>query len=216
MADLGKNAGTGTLAETLEAVMSAPLKFLVVDPLAGVQIFIRQLLQSHGAAAEHIICCANTEAALAQGLVFKPDFLVTDWFPKSDVTGPGLYQRLREAKPAMQLALLSFEVSAEHEFEAEAHGARFLLKKPFTPDQLKGAMAGVLAALAKPEPVAVSRFSRPALRPMPPPPVVKPGDKVRFQGGVHIAQHVVHRHGETVVQLKGQASLIPLDKLQPA
>ena len=51
---------------------------------------------------------------------------------------------------------------------------------------------------------------------MPPQPVIKPGDRVRYQGGVHVAQYVVHRHGETVVQLKGQNGFVPLEKLQPA
>lgn len=196
------------------------MKFLVVDPLAGVQIFVRQLLQSHGMAAENIICCANTDAALAQGLSFKPGFLITDWFPRAALTGPLLYQRLRETQPGLQLALLSFDVTAEHEFEAEAHGARFLLKKPFTAEQLKAQMARVLDPQPKAAPAALTqpmqsmRPVRPLLSPIPPLPVIKPGDRVRFQGGIHIAQHVVHRQGETVVQLKGQAALIPMDQVQ--
>jgi hypothetical protein len=32
---------------------------------------------------------------------------------------------------------------------------------------------------------------------------------------VHVAQYVVLRAGETVVQLKGQGALIPLDRLAP-
>ncbi len=200
-------------------VLGIPVKFLVVDPLAGVQIFVRQLLQSYGVAAEHIVCCANTEAALSQGLAFKPGFLITDWFPKSEPTGPLLYQRLREVQPGLQLALLSFDVTAEHEFEAEAHGAQFLLKKPFTAEQLKAQMAKVLDALPKPAtaaPAPAARPARPVLPIIPPQPVLKPGDKVRYQGAVHVTQHVVHRHGETVVQLKGQAAFIPLEKLQLA
>lgn len=188
------------------------MKFLVVDPLAGVQIFVRQLLQSHGVAAEQIICCANTDAALSQGLAFKPDFLITDWFPSAPLTGPLLYQRLREVQPGVRLALLSFDVTAEHEFEAEAHGALFLLKKPFTPDQLKAQMAKVLEGLPKP----VAKPARPVLPLIPPQPVLKPGDKVRYQGAVHVTEHVVHRHGETVVQLKGKAAFVPLEKLQLA
>jgi hypothetical protein len=49
-----------------------------------------------------------------------------------------------------------------------------------------------------------------------PQPLLKPGDKVRYQGAVHVAQHVVHRHGLTVVQLTGQSGFVPLEKLQPA
>lgn len=197
------------------------MRFLVVDPLAGVQSFARQLLQGHGHAAENILCCADTDSALAQGLAFKPQVLVTDWFPKATLTGPLLYQRLREVQPAIQLGLLRFDVTAEHEFEAEAHGARFLLKKPFTAEQFKAEMARLPQVLPhKAPPAAPPRVAaRPSLRTptvIPPQLLVKPGDKVRYQGGVHVAQHVVHRHGETVVQLKGQNGFIPLESLQPA
>lgn len=206
--------------------MKDPLKFLVVDPLAGVQTFARQLLQSHGFAADSIVCCSDPEAALAQGLLFKPHFLITDWFAKAPLSGIQLYQRLREVQPSLHLSLLSFEVTPEHQFEAQAHGADFLLKKPFTAEQLKAAMTRSLEALAKHSPGlhgqvrATMRTAKPSPRPalpvIPPQPVVKPGDKVRFNGAVHVAQYVVHRHGETVVQLKGQNGFVPLDKLQPA
>jgi CheY-like chemotaxis protein len=206
--------------------MSDLLRFLVVDPLAGVQTFARQLLQSHGFAADSILCCADTDAALAQGLLFKPHFLVTDWFGKAPMTGIQLYQRLREVQPGLHLSLLSFEVTPDHEAEAQALGAQFLLKKPFTADQLKAAMTRSLEALAKQSPGLhgqvrdVMRSAKPAPRPVlpviPPPPVVKPGDKVRFNGALHVAQYVVHRHGETVVQLKGQNGFVPVDKLQKA
>ena len=208
-------------------LMSDPLKFLVVDPLAGVQTFARQLLVAHGFAAEHILCCADSDTALAQGLAFKPHFLITDWFPKAPLTGIQLYQRLREVEPSLQLALLSFDVGADHQFEAEAHGAHFLLKKPFTAEQLKLEMTRALECLAKTAPLLHGKLqsamhrARPPRRPappivLPPQPIIKPGDKVRFNGAVHVAQHVVHRQGETVVQLKGQTGFVPVDKLQPA
>ncbi|MGQ3095204.1 MAG: response regulator [Roseateles sp.] len=200
------------------------MRFLVADPLAGVQSFARQLLQSHGYTADQIVCCSDSDAALAQGLVFKPDFLITDWFAKAPLTGLQLYQRLRDVKPALHLSLLSFEVTPAHEAEAKAVGADFLLRKPFTAEQLKAEMTRSLAALSKHSPALhgkvrdVVRTARPAPRPvlpvMVPPPVVKPGDKVRFNGAVHVAQHVVIRHGETVVQIKGQNDFVPVEKLQ--
>lgn len=206
--------------------MTAPLKFLVVDALAGVQTFARQLLQSHGFTADSILCCADTDAALAQGLIFKPHFLITDWFAKAPLTGIQLYQRLRQSLPHLHLSLLSFDVTPDHEFEAGALGAHFLLKKPFTAEQLKAEMTRSLEALAKHSPGLhgqvrdVMRTARPAPRPVlpviPPQPVVKPGDKVRFNGALHVAQYVVHRHGETVVQLQGQNGFVPLDKLRKA
>lgn len=199
------------------------MKFLVVDALAGVQTFARQLLQNHGFPADSILCCADTDAALAQGLVFKPQFLLTDWFPKADLSGVQLFQRLRESLPELHLALMSFEVSALHEAESVALGAHFLLKKPFTAEQLKTEMLRTLEAVA---PAAPGRLgARMTTRPgglrsvlpiLPPQPIIKPGDRVRYMGALHVAQHVVHRHGETVVQLKGQTGFIPVDKLQPA
>jgi len=205
--------------------MRDSLKFLVVDPLSGVQTFARQLLQSHGFSADDVLCCADTDSALAQGLLLKPNFLITDWFAKAPLTGLQLFQRLKEAQPRLHLSLLSFDVTPEHELEAEAHGAHFLLKKPFTAEQLKAQMTRSLEALAKDSPVLhgqvrdVMRQARPAPRValpvIPPEPVVKPGDNVRYKGQRHVAQYIVHRTGETVVQLKGVAGLIPLRDLQP-
>ena len=78
-------------------------------------------------------------------------------------------------------------------------------------------MNGTLEALAKQAPAAHKPPpARPVLPVLPPQPVIKPGDQVRYKGAVHVAQHVVHRHGETVVQLRGQPGFVPLEKLQPA
>jgi len=208
--------------------MTEPLRFLVVDALEGVQVFARQLLQSYGFGAASIHCCADTEAALAQGLGFKPDFLITDWFPKSPITGIQLHERLRQVQPALRLALMSFEVTPEHERQARATNAHFLLRKPFTAEQLKAAISGSLDGLAKDAPslhqrlTSVMRASQPSgglprvpMPFIPPEPVIKPGDRVRYNGQSHVAQHVVHRQGGTVVQLKGQPGFVPVDKLQP-
>lgn len=197
--------------------MSDSLKILVVDPLAGVQTFARQLLQGHGLHADQILCCADSDAALVQGLVFKPRLLITDWFSRSALTGVQLYQRLHDSLPALRLALLSFDATPEQQAESRTLGAHFLLKKPFTVEQFQAEMVRTLELLQHPLPTRAARPApRPVLPPLPPAPVVKPGDKVRYQGAVHVAQHVVHRQGETVVQLKGQTALVPVERLQPA
>lgn len=210
--------------------MSDPLKFLVVDALAGVQAFARQLLQGYGFSPASVLCCASTDEALAQGLLFKPDFLITDWFAKADITGPALFQRLKlDAAPKLRLALMSFEVTPEHEAQARELGSHFLLKKPFTADELKTTMGRALEGLARDNPALHQRLSgamraaqprgempRVALPVLPVEPVIKQGDRVRYQGAIHEAQYVVHRHGETVVQLKGLPGLVPVTKLQPA
>ena len=195
--------------------MTEPLKFLVVDPLSGVQSFARQLLQTQGFSADSILCCADTDSGLAQGLLFKPDFLITDCFAKAGLNGVQLFQRLQSAQPRLRLALLSFEITHEREQEALALGAHFLLKKPFTAEQFKAELTRALATLAKDPTGLRSRAAARIVLP-PPQPVIKPGDSVRYKGQRHVAQYVVHRPGETVVQLKGMAALIPLDQLQPS
>jgi CheY-like chemotaxis protein len=225
-------------------VSTDTLKFLVVDALAGVQSFSRQLLLSHGFAADSIICCSDPESALAQGLDCAPALLVTDWFGKSALTGVALAERLKSAVPGLHLGFLSFECTAEHEAQAKALGAHFLLKKPFTAEQLRAEMGRALEAMAPTLPAVKAKLHpagtpatsmRPAsastapsaassapLRPrvvvpvVPPAPIVKPGDQVVFGGNRHTVMHVVHRHGETVLQLKGQASFVPLDKVKMA
>lgn len=206
-------AGTcpaGTIRRCTLAAMLASIqrKFLVVDALAGVQTFTRQLLQSHGCAAAHVLCCADTESALAQGLSFKPDVLITDSFTHEVLSGLQLFERLHATTPGLQLALLCFEPTPELEREAQSCGAHFLLKKPFKPEQLRAAIQKLMAVLDKQAPARVL--------PVPPPePVIKPGDSVRYNGSAHVVQYVVHRQGATVVQLKGQVALIPVAKLQP-
>ena len=220
-------------ATTVTDVSTDNLKFLVVDALAGVQSFSRQLLLSHGFAADSIICCSDPESALAQGLDCAPALLVTDWFGKSALTGVALAERLKSALPGLHLGFLSFEFTPEHEAQAKALGAHFLLKKPFTAEQLRAEMGRALEAMSQELPSVKARLQPAAARPaavaaappprprvivpvVPPAPIVKPGDQVVFGGNRHTVMHVVHRHGETVLQLKGQASFVPLDKVKMA
>jgi CheY-like chemotaxis protein len=207
--------------------MTEPVKFLVVDPLAGVQTFSRQLLQGYGFAADTILCLSDTEAALAQGLSFKPDMLITDWFAKGTITGLALYERLKAVSPGLRVGFLSFEITPEYEAQARAAQAMYLVRKPFTADQLRAALRQALDNLAKESPALHQRMSqtmfaahahgdikRVALPTLPVLPSLKPGDKVRIKGEIHTIQYVVHRAGETAVQVKGKGDLIPESKLE--
>jgi CheY-like chemotaxis protein len=206
--------------------MPAELRFLVVDGLAGVQTFARQLLEGFGLTANSIRCASNPEAGLAIGLEFKPDFLISDWFPKAAMSGIDLYGRLKEANPGCRLALLSFEVDPQHLADAYEVGSNFLLKKPFTAAELKAEMTQALEALARERPELHARLSAviktapPAHKPprivLPVIPSLKAGDQVKYRDKVEVVQYVVVSHGELVVQLKGHQVLIPairLDKL---
>ena len=165
------------------------------------QSFSRQLLLSHGFAADSIICCSDPESALAQGLDCAPALLVTDWFGKSALTGVALAERLKSAVPGLHLGFLSFGVHGRTRGPGQGAGAHFLLKKPFTAEQLRAEMGRALEAMApscRPSRARLAfgghtRDIRAArrhdgsspLRPRwccpvaPPAPIVKPGDQGR-------------------------------------
>ncbi|MBB2487134.1 response regulator [Mitsuaria sp. WAJ17] len=211
----------------------APLHFLVVDPLAGVQNFARQLLESYGFPADSIRCCSRPDEALALLPGFRPQFLICDWFPKEALSGIALHRQICQQVPDCRLALLSFETGPEQQAQAQAAGARFLLKKPFTAQELKTTLRQALERLAQERPDLHQRLQRvmgspqvmqrvsppiamPVIPSLPKEPPLKPGDRVRLGGSTEVVDTVVIRHGELVVQLKNKSGLIPADKLQRA
>jgi DNA-binding NtrC family response regulator len=204
--------------------MSAPkLRFLIVDPLEGVQVFARRLLESYGFEPARIHCCSDTVAALAHGFVEPPDFLLTDWFGKSDPTGMQLYEQLREQHEGCKVGFMSFQITPEIEAAAQAMGSRFLLKKPFDADQLKRTLQNTFSWLAQANPALMARVAtesqgrldprqrRIELPPVPPP--LRHGETVRLNGKTHRVQAVVIRHGEQLAQLDGLKDLVPATRL---
>jgi len=205
---------------------NAELRFLVVDPLAGVQTFARQLLEGFGFAPATIRCQGDSAAALALGLEFRPDFLICDWLPKSEMNGIALYQRLKSVNPGCRLALMSFDVSPAHEAQAAEAGSRFLLRKPFTAEELKSTMRRALEHLAQERPELAQRLQATLKSAGPPgslpakivlpklPPQLRAGDHVRYGEHKDTVKFVVLRNGELVVQLTNRPELVPADKLQ--
>lgn len=208
----------------------APLQFLVVDALEGVRKFARQLIEAYGFAPAQVHDSASPEAALERlqaGL--RPDFLISDWFAKGPMSGIALHREICRQQPGCRLALLSFDTGPERQAEAQAVGARFLLHKPFTPEQLKQTLRQSLQALAQERPDLARRLNavmaaprapgrpaeqRIALPALPAVPPLRPGDRVEYGGRSETVQHVVIRHGELVVQLQNKNGLIPAEQLR--
>jgi DNA-binding NarL/FixJ family response regulator len=204
---------------------SAPLQFFVVDPLDGVQVFSRRLLEGYGFQAEAIHCFSDPGSALIEAMDHPPDFLLTDWFGKAELSGVALYEQIRARHPACRVGFLSFQVTPEIEAAAQATGSRFLLKKPFTAEDLKQALQASMEALARDRPELAARLRaesqgrldtrqprRIELPPLPPP--IRPGDTVRLQGKPHQVITVVISKGEQLAQLQGVKELVPAHRLQ--
>lgn len=204
--------------------MSAPkLRFLIVDPLEGVQVFARRLLESYGFEPARIHCCSDPVAALAQGFVEPPDFLLTDWLGNADPTGLQLYEQLRAQHAGCKVGFMSFQITPDIEAAAQAAGSRFLLKKPFDAAQLKQVLQHTFSWLAQSNPALMARVAtesqgrldprqrRIELPPVPPP--LRHGDTVRLNGRSHRVQAVVIRQGEQLAQLDGLKDLVPATRL---
>lgn len=201
------------------------LRFLVVDALEGVQIFARRLLEGYGFDPELIHCCGDTASALGQGFVDPPDFLITDWFGKADITGLDLFEQLRGQAEHCHVGFLSFSITPEIEAQARAAGSRFLLKKPFSAEELKKTLQTTFEWMAKDRPELLARINaeskgkldpRVVRRIEPPrvPPPLRAGDAVHYLGKPHKVTTIVIRSGEQMVQLQGSHELVPAFKLQ--
>lgn len=200
------------------------LRFLVVDPLEGVQVFSRRLLESYGFDTALIRCCADTATALQMAREQAPDFLITDWFAKAEPSGAQLFAELRKLNPACQGGFTSFQVDESVSEAARTAGTRFLLKKPFSADDLKRELQQAFEALAKNHPELMARVSaetRGRLDPrvarhiqLPPvPPPLRAGEHVRFDGQRRKVTAVVIRGGEQVAQLEGLKDMVPAHRL---
>jgi len=205
-----------------------PLHFLVADESKGVRAFLQQLLEGYGFDQNGIRMVSTPESALQAAAEFKPDFLVTDWFPDASLSGIDLYKQVKETNPRCRLALLSKEITPQHEAEAKAAGSRFLLVKPFTAVQLKDEIKKALTALTAERPDLVTRLNAvmaapPRPRAIVPPsaalPIMnklKPGDHVIYGNKEETIDYVVLRGGELIAHLHSKAGFVPVEKLRKA
>ena len=141
------------------------------------------------------------------------------------MSGIELHERLKTVSADCRLALLSFDVSAQHEADAIEAGSNFLLRKPFTAAELKATLMQALEALAKERPALHARLTA-AMKTAPPGgrvaptimlpviPSLKVGDRVQYQDKTETVQVVVVSQGELVVQLRGSPALISAAKLK--
>lgn len=199
------------------------LRFLIADPLDGVQVFCRRLLEAYGFEPTLIRCVGGSAAALAAATAEPPDFLLTDWFAKGEPTGVQLAEEVQQLNPRVRLGFLSFRVDAEVEAEAQRLRSRFLLKKPFDAETLRRTLQQSFAELGKAHPALMARVltetrgrldprRRIELPPLPPP--VKVGERVQHAGRRHTVQAVVLSKGEQFAQLEGVRELVPAHRLQ--
>ena len=200
------------------------IRFLIVDASPSLHTFMRQLLTGYGFDAHGVTCVTDPAAALQAAQENRPDFVLTDWFPKESMQGLELFQKIQALNPQCRFAMLSTDDSSSARQKAQEAGAVFLMKKPCTAQELRGALANAMELLAVEDPKmgAHVRAMRPKEAPAAPAqiavnvPKYEVGEQVLYRGRRASIKYVILRRGELVVQLHGSSGLIPAINIQKA
>lgn len=117
-------------------------RILVVDDQPDLRLLIRLSLRALGEVAQ----AASADAALAQLAVSKPDLLVLDIWLGEGVSGLQLCRKLKDdpAMAGMKIMLLSACGQQSDVAAGLAAGADHYMVKPFSPEALLEAAAGLL------------------------------------------------------------------------
>lgn len=116
------------------------MKILVVDDEPPIMQLCVRILESHGYSVDGVL---RGDQALARLEVEPVDLLLVD-YRMPGLNGIGVMRRARAARPDLRVLLITGHGTREVIEEAQAAGADGVLLKPFTPDELAEAVAGVL------------------------------------------------------------------------
>jgi two-component system, chemotaxis family, chemotaxis protein CheY len=120
------------------------VKILVVDDSRAMRAIVKRALSSlDRVAGATIIEAADGREALSTVQAEAPDLVLSDW-NMPEMNGIELLQALKEAGSGVTFGFVTSESTPEMHDLANAHGARFLVSKPFTPESLDRALAGAL------------------------------------------------------------------------
>lgn len=130
---------------------------LIVDDSATMRMMIRKALQLSGLDIGEIIEAGNGIQALAQLARVKADLVLLD-INMPVMSGMQFIQRLAE-DPRLRdvpIVIASTEGSEPRVQELMALGARGFIRKPFSPEQLRDALSGLIAAAPPRESLAAA------------------------------------------------------------
>jgi DNA-binding NtrC family response regulator len=208
-----------------EPVGMFTLRLLVVEKSRGLQTYVRQLFESFGFNPKLIKTADCSQVALEVAPLLQPDFLLTEWFPRGNISGIELYQQLLPYNPECRFALLHGETGPEQVEQATAAGAIFLQVKPCPAADLRSALGKALQQLAAENPKLDSHVSAAAsaaarhlsaLTIAAKTPHFKAGDSVLYRGNADSVKNVIFRKGEMVVQLSSNSILVPAGQVSKA
>lgn len=121
------------------------MNILVVDDSRAMRAIIKRALSSlRRFAGARFREAADGREALAAIEADPPDLVISDW-NMPEMSGIELLQALNDAGIRVPFGFVTSESTPEMHELAKAHGAQFMVSKPFTPESLERALHGVVS-----------------------------------------------------------------------
>lgn len=118
------------------------MRVLIVDDSKAMRMIVMRSLRMAGLDDLSVEQAANGAEALAAIRTSTPDVVLSDW-NMPEMTGMELLEALRAEGSEVPFGFITSEASAEMRELADQGAAAFFITKPFTPDVLRDALAGV-------------------------------------------------------------------------
>lgn len=120
------------------------MKILIVDDSRAMRAIVRRALAASDTyAGAQVVEAADGAQALGVIAAERPDVVLSDW-NMPEMTGIELLEALGASGSLPPFGFVTSESTPEMHDRAMAHGARFLVPKPFTPEALASALDAAL------------------------------------------------------------------------
>lgn len=121
------------------------MKILVVDDSKPMRMIVQRTLKQAGYGEHPVTEATNGREALDLIRAGGFDLVLSDW-NMPEMAGPELLDAVKKEGHAVCFGFVTSEGTPAMREKAAEAGARFLIAKPFTPDDLKKALGEALAA----------------------------------------------------------------------
>ncbi len=120
------------------------MKILVVDDSRAMRAIVKRALSSiDRLSGATILEAADGREGFDTVVAEQPDLVLSDW-NMPEMSGIEFLQALNEHGHSVSFGFVTSESTPEMHELAKAHGAKFLVSKPFTPESIDRALAGAI------------------------------------------------------------------------
>jgi len=119
------------------------MKIMIVDDSRAMRMIVRRTLRNAGYEQHPIVEASNGREALQLIRETSPDLVLADW-NMPEMSGIELITTLRSEGNPVKFGFITTEGSQERTAMALGEGALFLIAKPFTVEDFKLKMGGLL------------------------------------------------------------------------